>query len=140
MIGTLTRLAFSGIRSRVLASMLTVLLATAAAATVVLALEVGQSGRDPWQRTFAAANGGHVLADVPTRAQAQSLHSLEGVKEADAPVPHALVGIVTENGTERLLLSGPSGPAHVEGLSRPQGSRLDDLSNPSRAEATYGSL
>jgi len=44
---TLVRLAFSGIRSRILASTLTVLLAGAAAATVVLALEVGDTGRDP---------------------------------------------------------------------------------------------
>ena len=68
---TLVRLAFSGIRSRILASTLTVLLAGAAAATVVLALEVGDTGRDPWERTFAAAHGAHVLANVPTEEMAR---------------------------------------------------------------------
>ena len=58
----LFKLAFAGIRSRLLASALTIAIAGAAAATIVLALEVRSSGLDPWQRTFAAANGAHVLA------------------------------------------------------------------------------
>ena len=61
---TLVKLAFAGIRSRLLASALTILLSSAAAATIVLALEVGATARDPWQRTFDAANGAHVLANV----------------------------------------------------------------------------
>jgi hypothetical protein len=36
----------------------------------VLALEVGATARDPWQRTFDAANGAHVLASVPSQADA----------------------------------------------------------------------
>jgi len=42
---TLIRLAFAGIRSRILASALTILLCTASAATIVLALEVGATVR-----------------------------------------------------------------------------------------------
>jgi hypothetical protein len=53
---TFLKLAFGGIRSRRLASGLTVLIASAAAAAIVLALEVGATGRDPWQRTFDAAH------------------------------------------------------------------------------------
>jgi hypothetical protein len=34
----------------------------------VLALEVRSSGIDPWERTFAEANGAHVLAFVPVAA------------------------------------------------------------------------
>ena len=60
---TLVKLAFAGLRSRLLASALTVLLCSAAAATIVLALEVGATARDPWQRTFEAANGAHVLRE-----------------------------------------------------------------------------
>jgi hypothetical protein len=62
---TLVRLAFAGIRSRLLASVLTILLSSAAAATIVLALEVGATAREPWQRTFDAANGAHVIATAP---------------------------------------------------------------------------
>src|SRR4029450_8280449 len=69
MTATLLRLAFSGIRSRLLASSLTILLAAAAAATLVLALQVGDTSRDPWQRTFDAAHGAHVLALLPTEDQ-----------------------------------------------------------------------
>jgi hypothetical protein len=68
MTATLVKLAFAGIRSRLLASALTILLSSVAAATIVLALEVGATARDPWQRTFDAANGAHVIADAPSEA------------------------------------------------------------------------
>ena len=89
MTATLVRLAFAGIRSRLLASVLTIVLASAAAATIVLALEVGATARDPWQRTFEAANGAHVLANVPSQADARAIARLPGVAERDAPVPTA---------------------------------------------------
>ena len=60
----LMRLAFAGIRTRLLASALTIAIAAAAVATIVLALEVRSSGIEPWQRTFDEANGAHVLAFV----------------------------------------------------------------------------
>ena len=56
MIALLVRLAFGGIRTRLLASMLTIAIAGAAATTIVLALEVRATGDDPWARTFAAAH------------------------------------------------------------------------------------
>ena len=121
MIGTLARLAFAGIRSRILASTLTVLLAGAAAATVVLALEVGQTGRDPWERTFTAAHGAHVLADVPTEAQAQALRSRDGVTESDPPVPQDLVEVEIGTGAEPLLLAGISGQQRVNAPIRTAG-------------------
>jgi putative ABC transport system permease protein len=125
MTSTLVRLAFSGIRSRILASTLTVLLAGAAAATVVLALEVGDTGRDPWERTFAAAHGAHVLANVPTEEMARSLRSLDGVTESDQPVPQAVVEVEVGNGTEPLLLWGFLGrprvntPVRIAGTASP---------------------
>ena len=89
MTATLVKLAFAGIRSRLLASALTILLCSAAAATIVLALEVGATARDPWQRTFTAANGAHVLASVPSQADARAIAALPGVAERDEPVPIA---------------------------------------------------
>ncbi len=87
MTALLFRLAFAGIRSRLLASALTIAIAGAAAATIVLALEVRSSGRDPWQQTFDAANGAHVLAFAHSQADARAIANLPGVTERDAPVP-----------------------------------------------------
>jgi ABC-type lipoprotein release transport system permease subunit len=103
---TLVKLAFVGIRSRLLASALTVLLSSAAAATIVLALEVGATARDPWQRTFDAAGGAHVLATVPSRADARAIAGLPGVAAWDEPIPNANVGVVSGGGTDRLQLAG----------------------------------
>jgi ABC-type lipoprotein release transport system permease subunit len=86
----LVRLAFAGIRSRLLASALTIAIAAASVATIVLALEVRSSGIDPWQRTFAEANGAHVLAFVPSQAEAVAIGELPGVTERSAPVPLVL--------------------------------------------------
>jgi putative ABC transport system permease protein len=83
----LVRLAFAGIRSRLLPSALTIAIAAAAVATIVLALEVRSSGVDPWQRTFAEANGAHVLAFVPSQAGAVAIGELPSVTERGAPVP-----------------------------------------------------
>ncbi|WP_328519222.1 ABC transporter permease [Kribbella sp. NBC_00359] len=108
---TLIRLAFAGIRSRILASALTILLCTASAATIVLALEVGATGRDPWERTFAAANGAHVLANVASAADARKIASLAGVASHDEPVPSTNVGLASS--TDRLLLAGLTSPARI---------------------------
>ncbi len=81
------RLAFAGIRHRLLASGLTILLSAAAAATVVLALEIGATGRDPWQRTFEAAHGADVLAFTRTEDDAHAVAAAAGVAEAAEPVP-----------------------------------------------------
>ena len=87
MTALLFKLAFAGIRSRLLASALTIAIAGAAAATIVLALEVRSSGRDPWQQTFDAANGAHVLVFAHSQADARAIANLPGVTERGAPVP-----------------------------------------------------
>jgi ABC-type lipoprotein release transport system permease subunit len=120
MTGTLVRLAFAGIRSRLLASALTVLLTSAAAATIVLALEVGSAARDPWQRTFAAAHGAHVLADVPTRADARAIAARPGVAERDEPIPNAPARIA--DGGDRLFLAGLGPVTRVNAPVRTEGS------------------
>jgi putative ABC transport system permease protein len=105
----LFKLAFAGIRSRLLASALTIAIAGAAAATIVLALEVRSSGLDPWQRTFSAANGAHVLAFVPSQADAPTIAQLLGVTERGAPVPLARVTVGTRGSSDWVQLAGLSG-------------------------------
>jgi ABC-type lipoprotein release transport system permease subunit len=124
MTATLIRLAFAGIRSRLLASVLTLLLSSAAAATIVLALEVGATARDPWQRTFTAANGAHVLANVPSQADARAIAALPGVAERDEPVPMAGARVARRGGTDRLLLAGLPARPLVNTPVRTAGSAL----------------
>jgi ABC-type lipoprotein release transport system permease subunit len=110
---TLARLAFAGLRSRLLATALTVLLAAAATCTLVLVLEVRETGRDPWERTFVAAHGAHVLANVPTSAEAEALRALDGVTESSDPVPVSTVELSTSRNTEPLRVAGLSGTPTV---------------------------
>jgi putative ABC transport system permease protein len=121
---TLVKLAFAGIRSRLLASVLTILLSSAAAATIVLALEVGATARDPWQRTFTAANGAHVLANVASQADARGIAALPGVAERDEPVPIAQASAAGRGGTDRLLLAGLPARPRINTPVRTAGSAL----------------
>ncbi len=105
----LFKLAFAGIRSRLLASALTIAIAGAASATIVLALEVRSSGLDPWQQTFDAANGAHVLAYGPSEAGARALAEQPGVTERGAPVPIVTVTVGPHGSTDRVFLAGLSG-------------------------------
>ena len=113
MTALLFKLAFAGIRSRLLASGLTIAIAGAAAATIVLALEVRSSGLDPWQRTFDAANGAHVLAFVHSQADARSLAELPGVTQRGAPVPLVTATVGPRASTDRVFLAGLSGRTTV---------------------------
>jgi putative ABC transport system permease protein len=102
----LVRLAFAGIRSRLLASAITIAIAAAAVATIVIALEVRSTGVDPWQRTFDEANGAHVLAFVPSRAGAAAIGRLAGVTERGAPVPLAWATLRAGGRADRVQLAG----------------------------------
>jgi putative ABC transport system permease protein len=125
MTATLIKLAFAGIRSRALASALTILLSGAAAATIVLALEVGATARDPWQRTFDAANGAHVIATMPSEADARRMGGLSGIAESDRPVPSAITTVTTSTGdTEPLELVGLRRATRVDTPVRTEGSEL----------------
>jgi putative ABC transport system permease protein len=106
MTAMLVRLAFAGIGSRWLASALTVAVSATAVATIVLALEVRSTGNDPWQRTFGEANGAHVLAFVPSEADAVAIGELPGVTERGAPVPLTLATVGAPRGAERVQLAG----------------------------------
>ena len=124
----LVRLAFAGIRSRLLASALTIAIAGAAAATIVLALEVRSSGRDPWQQTFDAANGPHVLVFAHSQADAREIADLPGVTERAAPVPlvTASLGptVAPPGSTDRVELAGLGGRTAVNMPVLTSGSRL----------------
>jgi ABC-type lipoprotein release transport system permease subunit len=125
MTATLIKLAFAGIRSRLLASALTVLLSAVAAATIVLALEVGATARDPWQRTFDAANGAHVTADVSSEADARKIAALPGVAQRGAAFPSTTTRVTTAAGaTEPLRLAGLSAATRVDVPVRTAGARL----------------
>jgi putative ABC transport system permease protein len=122
----LVRLAFAGIRTRLLASALTIAIAGAAVATIVLVLEVRSSGIDPWQRTFAEANGAHVLAFVPSQADAAAIGELAGVTERSAPVPLVQATVGPPGGTDRVELAGLSRRTEVNIPVRTAGSELRD--------------
>jgi putative ABC transport system permease protein len=113
MTAMLLKLAFAGIRSRLLASALTVTIAGAAAATIVLGLEVRSSVVDPWQRTFVAANGAHVLALVPSRADAAAIGRLPGVSERAEPVAFLSATLATPRESDPIQLAGWTGTARV---------------------------
>ena len=120
----LFRLAFAGIRSRLLASALTIAIAGAAAATIVLALEVRSSGVDPWQRTFDAANGAHVLAVVPSQADARAIAMLPGVTERSEPLPVVTATVGPRGSSDRVQLAGLSGSPTVNMPVLTAGSQL----------------
>ena len=124
MTAMLFKLAFAGIRSRLLASALTIAIAGAASATIVLALEVRSSGLDPWQQTFDAANGAHVLAYASSQADARALAELPGVTERGAPVPLATVTVGPRGSTDRAFLAGLSRPTAVNVPVLTAGSQL----------------
>jgi putative ABC transport system permease protein len=130
MTALLFRLAFAGLRSRLLASALTVAIAGAAAATIVLALEVRSSGRDPWQQTFDAANGAHVLVFAHSQADAREIANLPGVTERGAPVPLVTATLGPTLGlpgnTDRVELAGLSGRTAVNEPVLTAGSQLRD--------------
>jgi putative ABC transport system permease protein len=142
---TLFRLAFAGIRSRLLAAALTVVIAAAAAATLVIALEVRASGVEPWQRTFQSAYGAHVIATVPSQADAHTVAALPGVAERDDPVPHA-VGTTTIHGrSEPVEFAGLGGqprinaPVRTEGVAQPGSGIVLERSLATALHVTVGS-
>jgi putative ABC transport system permease protein len=103
---TLLRLAFAGMRFRVLPSVLTIILTAGAAATIVLALEVRATGSDPWTKTFEAAHGAHVLGNLTTREEARTLAGLSGVNESAAPVPITRATMLVDGRPTTVLVAG----------------------------------
>ncbi len=124
MIMTLLKLSFAGIRSRLLASFLTIMVSGAAAATIVLILELGATGVTPWQRTFEAAHGAHILASTSSEADARAIASLPGVAERDQPVPRAIATMVLNEGEFRVFLAGLDGRPLINAPVLTEGSEV----------------
>ena len=124
MTSMLLRLAFAGIRSRLLASGLTIAIAAAAVATIVLALEVRSTGVDPWEQTFTEANGAHVLAFVPSQSDAVAIGELPGVSERSAPVPLVVATAGPRGSSDLVQLAGLSGRPQVNTPVPTAGSQL----------------
>ena len=114
MILVLARLAFAGIRTRLLASALTIAIAAAVVSSLVIAVEIRATGVAPWQRTFDAAHGAHVLANTPTAADARAIAARPGVTERTEPTPIASTQIELDSGdTVDVFVAGLEGHPSV---------------------------
>jgi putative ABC transport system permease protein len=84
------KLAFSGLRRRRLQAALTVIVVAGAAATLTLALGVGSVADRPWERTFDATRGAHVIAVADnTRVDVRPVERLPGVVDSSGDIPFA---------------------------------------------------
>jgi putative ABC transport system permease protein len=88
MITTLLKLSFAGFRSRILVNALTAVLCMASAATIVLTLNVRETVAAPWEKTFEAAHGAHVLVTTDSEANARKVATVPDIAEVDEPAPY----------------------------------------------------
>ena len=105
----------------------------AAAATIVLALEVGATARDPWQRTFEAAHGAHVLANVSSEADARASRGVPASPNGPRRCRRARVAVARRR---RRCCSSPRPVAtrSVNAPVRTQGSAPRDGGDRARAQ------
>src|SRR5262249_7433545 len=61
---------------------------------------------DPWQRTFQAANGAHVLVNVATEADARSASTIPGIEQRGIPAPQVLGSVVVDGKPVTATLIG----------------------------------
>lgn len=85
MTALLVRIGFAGLRARLVPVGLTLALVAAAAATATLAVQVDRVAGEPWQRTFDATRGAHVLV-TGDRAAIAPVTALPGVADAAGPI------------------------------------------------------
>jgi putative ABC transport system permease protein len=111
---TLARLAFGGIRARLLASALIVALAAAPIATIVIALDLRAAAVDPWQRAFDAGHGAHVLAMARSEADVQAIAARPGVAERGDPVPSVFTTVALPQGAVDVRVAGLDGQPRVD--------------------------
>ncbi|HXV57381.1 MAG TPA: ABC transporter permease [Gaiellaceae bacterium] len=106
--GVLTiRLAFAGVRSRRVQSLLSVLVVAAAATALTIGLAVRSVAERPFERTFAATNGAHVTAE--SAAGEAVLHEIErspGVVESTGVRPVAWTAFDRDGDRYGLRLIG----------------------------------
>lgn len=81
------RKAVADLRSARLQSILILIIVLAATTTLYLAFTVQRSGNDPWERTFAEANGAHIAFGGAPGVDLTRIATIEGVTETSGPFP-----------------------------------------------------
>jgi putative ABC transport system permease protein len=81
------RKAVADLRGARLQSILILTIVLAATATLYLAFTVQRSGNDPWERTFAEANGAHIAFGAAPGVDLTRIATIEGVTETSGPFP-----------------------------------------------------
>jgi putative ABC transport system permease protein len=102
----LTRLTVADLRRHRLAAVLNALVIAVAAATLTLSVAVGRLGDDPWQRTFEATNGAHVVAWSEDRAAVERVAEQPGVSAASPVVPDTFTSFEHDGRTVGLVAFG----------------------------------
>jgi putative ABC transport system permease protein len=87
--GLTLKLAFAGIRSRRVQSLLSVLVVAAVAAALTIGLAVQSVADRPFERTFEATNGAHVTVESPAAAPLERIGRLPGVVATSRVTPVA---------------------------------------------------
>lgn len=113
----LVRLAFTGIDQRRLQALVTVLAVAGATTALVVALGVGRVADRPYDRTFAATNGAHVVVYGEPGADLSPVETLPGVVASTGPRPVLVSSFRRDEGRFgiRLIGVGPVPPT----VSRP---------------------
>lgn len=102
----LVRLTLADLRRRRLGAFLTALVLAVAVATLTLSVAVGRLGDDPWQRTFDATNGAHVLVLAPDRESVEALAAAPGVTSASPAIPSSFTSLEHDGRTIGLVAFG----------------------------------
>jgi putative ABC transport system permease protein len=103
---TLLRLTAADLRRRRLAAVLTALVIAVAAGTLTLALGVARLADDPWDRTFEATNGAHLLAYSRDRAALEPLARLPEVAESTRVLPSVFTSFEHDDRTVGAAVYG----------------------------------
>jgi putative ABC transport system permease protein len=103
------RLTVADLRRRRLAAILTALVVAVAAATLTLSVAVGRLSDNPWQRTFEATNGAHVLVHARDRATVEAVAAQPGVAEASPAIPSSFSSFERDGRTIGTIAFGVPG-------------------------------
>jgi putative ABC transport system permease protein len=120
------KLAFAGLRRRRLQAVLTVVVVATATAALTVALGVGRVADRPYERTFEATNGAHVVARTfqGSGVDLTRLERLPGVVASTGEIPTAFTAFRQEGRAFGLQLLGV-------------GSTPPDVSRPLVVEGTW---
>lgn len=109
----LVGLSMRGWRSRWLTNLLTTLLIAVTAGAVVTALQLRDLADGPWETTFRAANGAHVIATGPAVAVSR-LADEPSVVESSGPIDGVATALVVRGEAYTVEVAGLDAPPRVE--------------------------